>query len=182
MALIQADEHYTYSDYASWDHETRYELINGVPYMLASPSQIHQKIVREISFQLTGFLRDKPCEVFPAPFDVRLNATDGDDIVVQPDLLVVCDKTKLDGKACVGAPDMVIEILSPSSAQKDRFTKYHLYQTAGVHEYWIVDADSQTVQAYILKDGEYVSKVYRDTASVHVLEGCVINLSEVFAE
>ena len=184
MASPQPNERYTWSDYKNWDDEVRYELIDGVPYMLAAPSQTHQAIIVELTFQLAGFLKGRPCKVFVAPFDVRLNADDKDDTVVQPDLLVVCDMSKLDGRACVGVPDMVIEILSPSSSQQDRVVKYNLYQKTGVREYWIVNTHDRTVQACILKDGEYVVKAYADTeiAPVHVLEGCTINLADVFAE
>ena len=179
---IQPNRHYTYSDYISWDDDVRYELIDGTPYMMSSPSQIHQEIVARFTQKLMNFLEGKPCKIYPAPFDVRLNADKGDDIVVQPDILVVCDMSKLDGKACVGAPDMIIEILSPSTAQQDKITKLNLYRTARVREYWIVDPDSKSVHIFLLKDNEYFVEAYAnpDTAPVHVLEGCDINLLEIF--
>ena len=184
MSLVQPDKHYTYSDYVSWDDDIRYELINGIAYMLAAPSQTHQTICSELHLQIGNFLKGKPCKVFFAPFDVRLNAADGDDIVVQPDLLVVCDMSKLDGKACVGAPDMIIEVISPSTARQDRLVKLQIYQKAGVREYWIVDVETKTVQVFTLKNGEYTVQAYADTdaAPVHVLEDCTLNLPEVFAE
>ncbi|MCL1918437.1 MAG: Uma2 family endonuclease [Peptococcaceae bacterium] len=184
MSFPKEDERYTYADYEKWDDEIRYELIDGVPYMLAAPSQTHQTISGELYFQLAGFLKGKQCKVFYAPFDVRLTANDKDDTVVQPDLLVVCDMPKLDGKACVGAPDMAIEILSPSSSRQDKVVKLNLYQKAGVREYWIVDVEDKAVQVCILRDGEYIVKAYTDAdiAPVHVLEGCSINLADVFAE
>ncbi|MCL1852402.1 MAG: Uma2 family endonuclease [Peptococcaceae bacterium] len=182
MASFQPDKRYTYSDYLSWDDGVRYELIDGIPYMLAAPSQAHQAISAELTFQFVSFLKGKPCKVFAAPFDVRLNARDGDDTVVQPDLLVVCEMSKLDGKACVGAPDMVVEIMSPSSSRQDKMVKLNLYKKAGVREYWIVDGDTQTVQVCILKDGEYIVRAYADTVPVHIWEGFSINLADVFAE
>jgi Uma2 family endonuclease len=135
-------------------------------------------------FQLSQYLHGKPCKVYLSPFDVRLNVEDGDDIVVQPDLLVVCDKSKLDDKGCKGAPDMVIEIISPSSSKKDRVIKFQRYLKYGVREYWLIDPDSKIVQAYILENGNYIAKAYADAdaAPVSVLEGCIINLPEVFAE
>jgi Uma2 family endonuclease len=185
MSLVQPNKHYTYSDYVNWGEEDRYELINGTPYMMSpAPSLAHQSIIGELHLQLANFLKGKPCKVFMAPCDVRLNAHDRDDSVVQPDLLVVCDMSKLDGKACVGAPDMVVEVLSPSSVRHDKLTKYNLYQQAGIREYWIVETESKMVQVCILKNKEYVVKAYdhTDVVPVHVLEGCHIDLSEVFAE
>jgi Uma2 family endonuclease len=184
MAL-ESNKHYTWADYLTWDDNVRYELIDGIPYMMSpAPSLAHQTISNELSFQLTSFLKGSPCKLFTAPCDVRLNAADGDNTVVQPDLLVVCDKTKLDGKACVGAPDMIIEILSPSTEHRDRVVKLNLYQRAGVREYWMVDPDSRAVHVCILKNNEYILRAYTDadTVPVHVLEGCGINLADVFAE
>ena len=184
MALVQPDKHYTWSDYASWDGDARYELINGMPYMMSpAPSLRHQEITLELGRQFANFLMGKPCRVFIAPCDVRLNADNGDDTVVQPDLLVVCDRSKLDEQACVGAPDMVIEILSPSSGRHDKLTKFDLYRKAGVREYWIVEPETKMIQVCVLKNGEYTIQSYgdTDTVSVHILEGCMINLETVFA-
>jgi len=179
------ENRYTYADYASWDDENRYELIDGLVYMMSAPSQAHQEISGEIFRQLANFLKGKPCKVFPAPFDVCLNAAgDKDDTVVQPDLIVVCDKSKLDGKRCNGAPDMAVEILSPSNRKQDTVWKVNKYLQAGIHEYWMIDPDAQTVQVCILKDGQYDVEEYSntDTIPVHVLDGCIINMQEVFAE
>ena len=152
--------------------------------MSPAPNQRHQEISGELFGQLRDYLKGKSCKVLHAPFDVRLNAANGDDAVVQPDLLVVCDSAKLDGKSCNGAPDLVIEVISPSTARHDRWIKYNLYKNAGVREYWIADPDSRTVSVNILSRGEYVGKAYGDTdiVSVAVLPGCEIDLSGVFAE
>ena len=178
------DRHYTYADYACWPGDVRYELIDGIAYLQAAPAWEHQGISRELLLQLGNFLRGKPCKVFSAPFDVRLNASKDDDTVLQPDLVVICDRSKLSGTGCAGVPDMVIEILSPSSAGRDRFLKFNKYLQAGVREYWIVDPDSKTVSAHVLKEGEYVARAYGETddAPVHILEGCVIHMPDVFAE
>ena len=176
---------YTYADYASWDEDSRCELIDGVIYMMSSPSRRHQGIIVELSYQLTSFLKGKPCKVFIAPFDVCLStAGDKDRTVVQPDVLVVCDKSKLESKRCNGAPDMVIEVLSPSTASKDKVRKLNKYLEAGVKEYWIVDPADRTVSVCLLESGNYVIKGYTDegTAPVSILEGCSIDLAEVFAE
>lgn len=186
MFIPKKDERYTYADYVTWDDDERWELIDGVPYAMSpAPTQKHQEVGGEIYRQLANFLKGKPCKVFLAPFDVRLNADETDDTVCQPDILVVCDSTKLDGKCCKGAPDLVIEVLSPSTARKDRLIKYTRYQKAGVQEYWMVDVDTKTVDVAILENGIYVrTKFYsdEDILNVKVLDGCAVNLSEVFAE
>ena len=182
---VKNEKLYTYSDYYSWDDNQRWELIDGFAYLMApAPTQAHQSATSNLHGQLYGFLKGKSCRVFPAPFDVRLNAFSEDNTVVQPDLLVVCDKSKLDGKCCVGAPDFVIEILSPSTARFDRTTKFDQYKAAGVREYWIVDPETKTVSAHVLQNGEYMTRAYTDTgkAPVSVLEGCEINLEEIFED
>ena len=183
MQALQIEKKYNYADYANRADNERYELIDGVIYMMSPPSQAHQEILLEIAGQLREFLKGKPCKVFVAPFAVRLNAAAGDNTVLEPDLFVVCDMAKLDGKSCNGAPDMVVEILSPSTARKDRVTKFNKYLEAGVREYWIVDPDSKTASVHILKNGEYVVSGYgdTDTVAVHVLDGCRINMKDVFA-
>ena len=176
---------YTYADYASWDDENRYELIDGVAFIMSAPSTVHQRILTEMLRQLANFLYGKQCEVFIAPFDVCLNARgDDDDTVVQPDILVICDDSKLDKKRCNGAPDLVIEIVSPSSSRHDRFKKLNKYLYAGVREYWIVDPDDKILTVHVLEDSKYVIGAYGsdDSVPVNVLEGCEINLSEVFAD
>jgi len=179
------DKHYTYADYAGWDDGVRYELIEGLPHAMApAPSPEHQRLSGSLHAQLWQFLRHEPCEVFAAPFDVRLDPDGADDTVVQPDLVIVCDLSKIDDKGYRGTPDMVIEILSQSSSTRDKLLKFNLYLCAGVREYWIIDPESRTVQVCVLKDGEYTVKAYgeKDSVPVHVLTGCVIDLGEVFAE
>ena len=177
-------QRYTYEDYCEWGDEKRWELLDGIPRAMAAPSCAHQEVISGLLYQLYGYLRGKPCRVFAAPFDVRLNPDHGDDTVVQPDLLVVCDPSKLDSKSCVGAPDLVIEILSPSTAMLDKVLKYRKYLQAGVREYWIVDPGDRTVIVNILHDNGYISHPYggADTIPVNVLDGCAIALSELFEE
>jgi len=187
MALPRAkeQENYTYADYCTWDDGERWELIDGVAYAMSpAPSWVHQDISAAFVELIREFLRDKPCKVFHAPFDVRLNADAGDDTVVQPDIVVICDRSKLSGTGCKGAPDMVIEILSPSTARHDRIRKLNEYRRAGVREYWIVDPDTKTVSVHILENGRYYVANYsdEDTVDVTVLNGCAIDLAEVFSE
>ena len=173
---------YTCEEVDSWDTDERYELIDGDIYMMAPPRRIHQGISMELSYQLRNFLKGKPCEVYAAPFAVRLNRDEY--TRVEPDIAVICDKSKLTDEGCKGAPDLIIEILSPSSQRHDRIKKYDLYLKTGVREYWIVDPENKIVSVYILKNGEYVAKNYSETAVVpiHVLEGCGIDLNDVFSE
>ena len=183
MEALKFDRLYTYRDYVTWDDKNRYELIDGVVYMMSSPSRLHQKILTELLRQLSNFLVGKSCEVYPAPFDVRLHGNgDKETTVVQPDIVVVCETTKLDDKGCNGAPDMVIEILSPSNAKHDTIRKFSKYLEAGVKEYWVVDPERQTVFVHILENGKYVVNGYEEPAviDVTVLEGCQLNLNVVY--
>ena len=190
MALPAEKEQYTLADALAWDEQDRIELIDGYPVMMAPPTRVHQKISGELFGQLRDYLKGKKCEVYHAPFAVRLFERDGEspedvDTMVEPDISVVCDPSKLDDTGCKGAPDLVMEILSPSTKRHDRFTKFNLYQRAGVREYWIVDPDDKTVQVFVLEDGHYTAKDYGaagDTVRVNVLDDCTIDLSQVFPE
>jgi Uma2 family endonuclease len=181
MDALQKSKHYTYADYLTWDGDTRYELIDGVPYLMSpAPGRMHQSISGALFSQLYAFLKGKTCKVFYAPFDVRLD----NNTVLQPDLLVVCDHAKLDEKGCQGAPDLVVEILSPSTSGRDKLLKFNKYLEAGVREYWIVDPSDKTVTVHLLKDGQYMTRVYggAGAAPVQVLDGCQIDLQDVFAK
>ena len=178
---------YTYADYCAWDDGERREIIDGISYAMApGATNEHQSISMELAWQLRSFLQGKHCKVRTAPLDVRLNADHGDDTVVQPDILVVCDKSKFspDGKGVTGAPEFVAEILSPSSEKHDRIVKYKAYQRAGVREYWIIDPTHKMVVANVLSGDKYVAHMYfeDDMVPVQVLDGCTINLAEIFAE
>ena len=190
MALPAEKERYTFADVLTWGENERIEIIDGEAVMMAPPSRIHQKISVSITSQLYNFLEGKKCEVYPAPFGVRLFEKDGDipddvDTMVEPDISVVCDKNKLDKNGCKGAPDLVIEILSPSTVRHDRFVKLGLYQRAGVREYWIVEPETQTVQVYTLENGILQPRAFYgagDVAKVNVLNGCFVELGKVFTE
>ena len=179
---------YTLADLLSWEEEVRMELIDGVPIMMATPVRAHQKSVRELFGQLYNYLKGKQCEVYTAPFAVRLFEQEGDrpenvGTVVEPDISVVCSPDKLDDIGCKGAPDFIIEVLSPSTQRHDRLTKFNLYQRAGVREYWIADPANQSVQAFLLEDGRYSIKelgIPGDRLRVSVLEDCVLDLTDVF--
>ena len=184
MALqkLKEKEYYTYSDYCTWDDSERWELIDGVAYAMAPPSIPHQGISVELSRQLSNFLQDKPCRVYTTP-GVRLNADAADDTVLIPDIVVVCDKSKIGENAINGAPDLVVEILSPSTKRFDVLEKFLQYQKAGVLEYWVIDPDIKTATSHILNNNKYITTVYGDvgTAPVYILENFEIDLAKVFA-
>lgn len=191
MALPVEKARYTFADVLAWPDDERAELINGEVFMMApAPSRGHQGISVELTRQFANYLEGKKCKAYHAPFDVRLFEKDGDtpedvDTVVEPDLVVICDPSKLDDRGCKGAPDMVVEILSPSTQRHDRLVKLGLYQRAGVREYWIVSPEERTVQVFLYKDGSLLPhEVYsrEDVAKVNVLDGCIIELSKVFSE
>jgi len=176
---------YTYDDYVTWDDDVHWELIDGVPYAMSAPSVQHQGISVNLTRLFGNYLVGKPCKVYHAPFDVRLNYSNGDDIVVQPDIVIICDQNKLDKKACLGAPDLIVEISSPSTSGMDRVKKFNCYMKAGVREYWIVDPDTKSVQIFLLENGAYIGHGYfidPDTISVSTLPECEISLMEVFSE
>ena len=191
MPLLQnkPDSIFTYKDYLTWNDNERWELINGVAYNMApAPSVNHQRISRQLLLQIGIFLSDKPCEVFSAPLDVRLPETNEKDEdtknVVQPDIVVICDSSKLDEKGCKGAPDLIIEIVSPASASIDNIKKMELYEKNGVKEYWIVHPIYKIITIYkITENGLYGKpEIYseEDKIEVELLKGLTIDLSLVF--
>src|SRR5690554_1200739 len=152
---------YSYADYLTWQMDEMVEIIEGKLFkMTAAPNRIHQKVVAKLFYLLYGFLEGKPCEVYTAPFDVRLpkTTTNNEDIytVVQPDICVICDKSKLDEAGCIGAPDLIVEILSPGDNKKELKNKYEVYQESGVKEYWVIHPSEQTLLIYSLKNDDYV--------------------------
>jgi Uma2 family endonuclease len=184
---ISKDKIYTYEDYLTWGDDVRCELIDGVPYMMSSPTDNHQRVILSFSNLLYNYLKGKPCEVFIAPFNVRLkikNNKDKKDTVVQPDIFVVCNKSKIRLSYVMGAPDMVIEILSPSNPGHDMVTKLLLYQNSGVREYWIINPETKAVSVCTLENEKYIVSNYIniETIPVTILDGLKINLSEVFAD
>ncbi|MBI3376755.1 MAG: Uma2 family endonuclease [Betaproteobacteria bacterium] len=158
MSLAKRDTAYhTYAEYLSWHADLRYELIDGTAYLMSpAPLRIHPEIVGEIYFQVRAALEGKPCRAYVAPFDVRLpkadEADDRVDTVVQPDLLVVCNESKLDERGMRGAPDWIVEVLSQATAVHDQTIKLGAYERAGVREAWLVHANDRVVSVYRLQD------------------------------
>lgn len=161
---LDVNKTYSYSDYILWKFKERVELIKGkISKMSPAPNISHQEISRNINRLLDQYFFGKTCKVFYAPLDVLLpdkkKSSSANEIftVVQPDLFVICDPIKIsDGKKCVGAPDLVIEILSPGNSKKEMDSKFDLYQEAGVLEYWLVYPEEKSINIFILKNNEYI--------------------------
>ena len=187
-ALPKEEQWYTYANYKEWelDEGERYELIHGEAWCMAGPSAKHQEILGELYTQFRVFLRGKPCKVYPAPFDVRLfyKEDESDDTVVQPDITVVCDEKKRGPEGCRGAPDLVVEILSPSNTAIEMERKFQLYRQAGISEYWVVDSENKKLTVYRFQDKTILADTFGNTDTVPVasLPGLNILLEEVFAE
>ena len=151
----------TYGDYLTWPDDRNEDLIDGVCYVREPPSPVplHQALVRELLYQVRTALEGKPCQVYPAPLDVRLPKSDEADekvdTVVQPDLFIVCDRSKMDGRGLRGAPDWIAEVLSPSTARHDQVRKLPVYERAGVREAWFIHPTDQTLAIYRLEDRRY---------------------------
>ncbi len=174
------NEKYTYSDYLNWPNNERWELINGVAYSMSpAPKTAHQRLSGFIFNHIYDFLKGKKCEAFSAPFDVKLD----EETVVQPDLLVVCDKDKIDEKGCNGAPDLVVEILSESTAYKDETEKRLIYEKHGVREYWIINPDLPEVMQFTRSGDKFLKPEHLSTnenLESRVLDGFVLSLKELF--
>lgn len=180
---------YTYADYLKWKFEERVELLKGRIFKMSpAPNLKHQQISMNLSTSIFNFLEDRKCQVFSAPFDVRLpvqNKKKDEEIttVVQPDICVVCDETKLDERGCIGAPDLIIEILSPGNTEKETRRKFELYEEAGVKEYWIVYPAEENVIVFILDNGKFGGgKIYAtsDHLASHSVPGLTVHLKEIF--
>lgn len=187
---LNRKERFSYADYLTWPDDERWEIIDGVAYAMSpAPSKSHQLISGNLFRQIAVHLHGKPCKTFYSPFDVRLteNLNQRDnyiDTVVQPDIIVVCDPDKLEERGCKGAPDLVIEISSPSTGAYDLTVKYDLYQRFGVKEYWIVNPTEQSVMVFKLQeDGLYGAPDRfnsKNRVAVPSLGNLIIDLNDVF--
>lgn len=163
ISQLDVTKRYTYADYLTWQFQERVELIKGWVYKMSpAPRRIHQKIEGILHVKIWTFFENSPCEVYQSPFDVRLIKNKGQknqkiNTVVQPDICVICDAHKLDDAGCIGAPDLIVEILSDSTAKKDYNEKFNLYEENQVKEYWIVNPATQTIEVFSLREDKYVS-------------------------
>jgi len=190
---LDATKRYTYADYLTWMDNRRRELIDGFFHLMSAPAEIHARISNNFVYWVNTFFRKHKakCRIYYAPFDVRLpkNGEIEDDKiydVVQPDICVICDLSKIDEKGCIGAPDLVVEVLSPSTSKYDWNKKFNLYEASGVREYWIVDPAEQILHVFLLQpDGKFdEGTIYKchEKASVHIFDGLEIDLKELFEE
>ena len=190
---LDAYKRYTYSDYLTWIDDKRRELIDGFFHLMSAPMRRHAHVISKLSLRIGSFIEKNQgkCRTYMAPFDVRLplyGSTDDDKVydVLQPDICVVCDLSKLDEKGCIGAPDLVVEVLSPSSIKYDWNHKFNRYEAAGVREYWVVDPETKRTVVFILQpNGEYdTGTTYKDSqkAPVFIFEGLEIDLSAIFED
>ena len=191
---LDMNKRYTYADYLTWLDDKRRELIHGfIKMMSPAPRPIHADVSFNISWHLRAILKNNKgkCKIYPAPFDVRLpkkneTADDKIDTVVQPDICVICDLSKIDNRGCCGAPDMIVEILSPSTTKKDVYDKFALYEESGVKEYWIVYPQDKAVNIFLLQeDGKYDAGTLYELegkAPVHVFNNHLIDLDDIFEE
>lgn len=187
--LAFEEKSYTYEDLLKFDDDKRYELIDGKLYLMGASRTSHQLILGELYEQFKIYLKGKKCRTILSPIDVRLDAPQKGNkakYVVEPDLVVVCNKEKIDERGIVGVPDLVVEILSPSTKQHDKLIKFNLYQHYKIREYWIIDIEEQIICPYILNnEGIYtLPKMYEITEDikVNVLDNLTISLKEFWKE
>ena len=194
LSQLDMSASYSYADYLTWQFEEKVELINGkISLMSPAPNVNHQRLSMSLSGQLFSYFRHKPCQVFAAPFDVRLydrrkSILASEDIftVVQPDICVICDPDKLDEQGCNGAPDWIIEIVSKGSSKKDAQIKHALYAESGVTEYWLVFPYETIIQQFVLNNEDQYqlrcSFAGDDIATSHLFPDLCIDLSELFPD
>ncbi|MFZ3130941.1 MAG: Uma2 family endonuclease [Desulfosporosinus sp.] len=188
ISALTSNNIYTYAHVLTWPEHERWEILQGVPYAMSpAPTIRHQEVAGALYRILGNYLQGKACRVFIAPLDVLLTEEQEPDeqiqTVVQPDVFVVCDKSKLDKNRCKGAPDLIIEVLSPTTARKDRREKFLLYEKHGVKEYWLVEPDAKLITAFTLKDGQYGRpNIYSDEEEMKtsIFTDLIVNLAEVF--
>lgn len=190
LSDLDVSKTYTYADYLKWAFDERLELIKGKIFKMSpAPGSVHQRISLRLSRWLGNYLESKPCEVFPAPFDVRLPRQSLNDkeiiTVVQPDICVICDPSKIDARGCLGAPDIIVEILSPGNNKKELKNKYDAYEEAGVLEYWIIQPDEKTFFKYVLTNSQFQPSrllTIGDEVTTPILPNFILQLDDLFAD
>ena len=189
LSDLDLSKTYSYADYLQWTFEDRLELIKGKIFKMSpAPAPIHQRISWIISGELYYYLKNKSCLAYSAPFDVRFSRKGEHEdseifTVVQPDICVICDASKVDARGCTGAPDIVLEILSPGNNQKEIQNKYEVYEESAVAEYWIISPQDRTFLQYILTNGKYQPSklmIIGDIITTPILPGFELNLELVF--
>ena len=183
MTALPSEKPYTVADIEALPEGQRAELIDGDMYLLATPTRIHQRLSGQLHHAILSHIEQKemPCDAYAAPFAVYIGGAEDNYNYVEPDISVICDETKLTDKGCVGAPDWIIEIVSPSSIQTDYSRKLSLYERSGVREYWIINPETQTVRTYSFADGEAVTREYDfdDSIPVRICDGFRIRVKDL---
>lgn len=189
---LDLTKQYTYSDYLKWQFQERLELIKGYIYKMSpTPSRRHQDIVWNLNVAIGNHIKGQPYKAYSVPFDVRLPVKDKKSnqeitTVLQPDICVICDLSKLDDKGCLGAPDLVIEVLSPGNSLREIDQKFNVYEESGVREYWVVYPEYSHVNIFLLNEsGKFIGQHPKNNGELlrsTVFPELVINLSEVFSE
>ena len=187
MTLPKHNDNFSYSDYLTWSEEERIEIIDGALYLKAAPSRIHQEISGALYLQFANYLKNKQCKVYHAPFCVMLdNETNDYNIknIVEPDITIVCDNSKLNDRGCKGSPDLIIEVLSPSTAKIDRIHKFNKYEKSQIREYWIVEPEQKIISVFILQSNNRYGRpdmyTEQDNIKVSIFSDLIIDLNEVF--
>lgn len=188
MSLPEENKKHTYSDYLTWPENERWEIIEGVPYLQSAPKWQHQSISGELYRQISNYLMDKPCRVFASPFDlclVEYEESDDDILnVVQPDIVIVSDETKLRKTGYFGVPALIIEISSLSTTRQDRVIKFNKYEKVGVKEYWIVEPDGKYISVFTLQENKRYGRpeayTEKDKAKMSVFSDFTVDLKPVF--
>lgn len=182
MDAVRRTDHFSIDDIYNLPDGQRAELIDGQLYMMATPGRIHQRLVKEFTYLIEDYIRREKgdCEVYPSPFAVFLNADDK--IYLEPDISVICDKDKLTEEGCKGAPDWVIEIVSPTSRPMDYNKKLFKYRTAGVREYWIVDPEKNRIMVYDFEHDTVMEYTFSDKVKAGIYEGLEIDFAEISME
>ena len=181
---------YSYADYLKWQFEERLELLKGKIFKMSpAPSVAHQRASMRITLKFGNFFQNHSCQLFAAPFDVRLPDSQkkigNKDVftVVQPDLCIICDESRLDERGCIGPPDLIVEILSPGNTNKEMKNKFRLYEESGVREYWLVEPNDRIVLIYYLKEGQYIGlRTYTDEEDAYsvIFPELSIPVAEIF--
>ncbi|TAH22464.1 MAG: Uma2 family endonuclease [Cytophagales bacterium] len=194
ISLLDPNGTYSYTDYLLWQFEEKIELLKGKIFKMSpAPNLKHQRISWQMGLILGVFFKKKPCSVFSAPFDVRLydskkseKASKEIHTVVQPDLCIICDKAKLDEQGCVGAPDLIVEILSKGNTEKEMKIKYELYEESGVLEYWVIYPYEENLLRFVLNEKQKyeLKQIYttNDVVTTPLFPELCVNLEEVFTE
>jgi len=189
MPLPNLEQKYSYADYLTWDECERWEIIDGTPHMQAAPTWQHQAISGELYRQISTYFINKPCRAFIAPFDLCLAELSENDNkinnVVQPDIVIVCDESKLKKTGYFGVPTLIIEVVSPATLRRDRVLKFNMYEKAGVKEYWIVEPEGKFINVFTLQENKKYGRpetyTEENKIQISIFPDLIIDLNIVFA-